>query len=133
MTYFKNKKLALPTALRDYIKTLIREGRETFDLPFNNPGLRELQLNDHSPFGSQQIIRTTLEQLLILIIRTQEKSSKNPQIFPGKESMDNHLVNAVLELLNQHIYGEITVEEICHTLNYSKTYISRIFNQNCNR
>ena len=67
----------------------------------------------------------------ILLIRTQEKRAKNPQIFPDKESMDNHLVGAVLDLLGNNIYGEITVDQICHKLNYSKTYISRIFNQNC--
>ena len=41
MTYFKNKKLALPAALRDYIKNLIREGRETFDLPEGKALLRK--------------------------------------------------------------------------------------------
>ena len=123
--------MVLPEPLKHYIKTLIREGRETFDLPFNNPELRELKLNSTSPFGSQQIIRTTLEQLLIMLIRTQEQRSKAPSIFPDKESMDNHLVNAVLDLLQKHIYSTITVEEICSKLNYSKTYISKIFNQNC--
>lgn len=131
MLYFKNKKMALPEHLRSYIKTLIREGRETFVLPFNNPDLRELHLNDSSPFGGQQIIRTTLEQLLIMLIRTQEQRSKAPSIFPDKESMDNHLVNAVLDILKEHVYSIITVEEICSKLNYSKTYISKIFNQNC--
>lgn len=131
MSYFKNKKMMLPEHLRPYIKTLMREGRETFDLPFNNPELRELKLNASSPFGGQQIIRTTLEQLLILLVRTQEQRSKIPSIFPDKESMDNHLVSAVLDLLNNHIYGEITVDEICRKLHYSKTYISKIFNKNC--
>ena len=131
MSYFKNKKMTLPEHLRPYIKTLMREGRETFDLPFNNPELRELKLNASSPFGGQQIIRTTLEQLLILLVRTQEQRSKIPSIFPDKESMDNHLVSAVLDLLNNHIYGEITVDEICRKLHYSKTYISKIFNKNC--
>ena len=131
MLYFKNKKMALPEHLRSYIKTLIREGRETFVLPFNNPELRELQSSDNPPFGGQQIIRTTLEQLLIMLIRTQEQRSKAPSIFPDKESMDNHLVNAVLDILKEHVFSIITVEEICSKLNYSKTYISKIFNKNC--
>lgn len=131
MMYFKNKKMTLPEYLRSYIKTLIREGRETFILPFNNPELRELKPSDTPPFGGQQIIRTTLEQLLIMLIRTQEQRSKAPIIFPDKESMDNHLVNAVLDILKDNIYGTITVEEICSKLNYSKTYISKIFNKNC--
>ena len=123
--------MTLPEYLRSYIKTLIREGRETFILPFNNPELRELKPSDTPPFGGQQIIRTTLEQLLIMLIRTQEQRSKAPIIFPDKESMDNHLVNAVLDILKDNIYGTITVEEICSKLNYSKTYISKIFNKNC--
>ncbi len=131
MIYFKNKKMMLPEHLRPYIKTLMREGKETFDLPFNNPELRELEFKANSPFGGQQIIRTTLEQLLILLVRTQEQRSKNPHIFPDKESMDNHLVSAILDLLSNNVYGEITVDEICRKLNYSKTYISKIFNKNC--
>lgn len=131
MIWFREKKMRLPEKLRNYIKTLIEEGKNTFDLPFNNPGLRELKLNDVSPFGGQQIIRTTLEQLLIMLIRQQEEKAKKPHIFPDKESMDNHLVSSVIELMNDNIYGKITVDDICHNLNYSKTYISKIFNKNC--
>ena len=131
MVYFRGRKMMLPEHLRPYIKTLMREGRDTFALPFNNPGLRELQLKESAPFGGQQLIRTTLEQLLILLVRTQEQRAKTPHIFPDKESMDNHLVSAVLDLLNKNIYGTITVDEICSQLNYSKTYLSKIFNRHC--
>ena len=131
MNYFKNQKMVLPKHLLPYITTLIQEGRETFVLPFNNPELRKLTLSDYPPFGGQQIIRTTLEQFLILLIRSGEEVSKSPQIFQDKESMDNHLVNAVLDILKRNIYGEVTVDDICQSLHYSKTYISKIFNQNC--
>lgn len=131
MVYFRNLKMALPEQLRPYIKTLISEGQETFDLPFNNPDLRELTLRSDAPFGGQQLIRSTLEQLLILLARTQEKKSENTYIFPDKESMDNHLVNAVLDILKERIYDTVSLDEICHRLNYSRVYISRIFNQHC--
>lgn len=131
MTYFRNKKMLLPANLRPYIKTLIREGAATFDLPFNNPELRELKLRKEAPYGGQQIIRTTLEQLLIMLVRAEEQRSPDPHIFPDKESMDNHLVGAVLELLDNNIYGKITVDEICNRLNYSKAYISKIFGKSC--
>jgi YesN/AraC family two-component response regulator len=131
MVFFKNKKAVLPKDLRHYIKTLIEEGEKTFDLPFNNPGLRELKLCDTAPFGGQQIIRSTLEQLLIMFIRTQEKSTGKTYIFPDKESMEHHLVNSVIQLLNDNVYGKISVDEICRKLNYSKTYVSKIFVNNC--
>lgn len=131
MIYFKNKKSMVPNNLKSYIKTIIYEGKKTFDLPFNNPELRELKLTENPLFGGQQIIRTTLEQFLIIFIREQEHQEKNIRIFPDKESMDNHLVNAVISLLSENIYGKITVNEICKKLNYSKTYISKIFNKTC--
>ena len=131
MVYFRNKKMTLPGNLRHYIKTLIKEGSEAFELPFNDPGLRELKLAANAPFGGQQIIRTTLEQLLIMLVRTEEQRSENMHIFPDKESMDSHLVQGVLDLLGNHVYGRITVDEICHKLNYSKAYISKIFRRNC--
>lgn len=133
MIYFKNKATVLPKELRHYIKTLIQEGKKTFDLPFNNPELRELKLSDSSLFGGQQMIRTTLEQLLIMLIRVEEQNLKDMHIFHDKESLDNHLANSVIDLLNNNVYGKISVDEICNKLNYSKTYISKIFKQACGR
>jgi len=52
-------------------------------------------------------------------------------LFPDKESMDNHLVHSVLTILNERIYDTITLDEICDKLNYSRVYISKIFNQHC--
>ena len=130
MAYFKNKKTFIPEKLRHYIKILLNEGMRTFNLPKNNPELYELKLSDSAPFGGQQIIRSTLEQLLIMIIRTEQSSNKS-HIFPDKESMDNHLVNSVIMLLKENIYDRISVDEICRKLNYSKTYISKIFSKHC--
>lgn len=131
MDFFKNKKLVLPAKLSNYLNILIEEGRKTFDLPFNDPNLRELTPCASAPFGGQQVIRTTLEQLLIMLIRSEGDFKKNPDLFPDKKSLDNHLVNSVINLLNDNIYGKITVDEICRKLNYSKTYIYRIFTRHC--
>ena len=130
MVYFKNKKIKLHESLRHYIEILLQEGRNTFDLSHNNTELKELLLNEIAPFGGQQIIRTTLEQLLIMLIRA-ESEKPNIFVFPDKEGMDNHLVDSVIKLLKDNIYGKISVEDICSKLNYSKTYISKIFNKHC--
>ncbi len=131
MVYFRNKKIKLQKSLRPYIEILLNEGRNAFNLSQNNPHSNRLILNENAPFGGQQIIRTTLEQLLIMLIRTQDEKSKEINVFSDKEDMDNHLVNSVIKLLKDNIYGKITVDEICKELNYSKTYISKIFNRIC--
>ncbi len=131
MSWFKEKKTVLPDNLKPYIKALLTEGRETFDTPFNDPTLNILTLSESAPFGCLQIIRNILEEFLIMLIRGEEQTSQKPFIFADKESMDNHIANSVLEILRENIYGRITVDEICARLNYSKTYISRIFTKCC--
>lgn len=127
MTYFKNKSGTLPEALRSYIEILLKEGKKTFKFSKQN----SLKPIENAPFGGQQIVRTTLEQLLIMLIRTEINDSSNINLFPTKEGMDNHLVNSVIKLLENNVYDKITVDEICSELNYSKTYISKIFNKIC--
>ena len=127
MTYFKNKNGTMPGTLRSYIEILLKEGRKSFSLSHQNP----LIPAENAPFGGQQIIRTTLEQLLILLIRTEINDSANINLFPSKEGMDNHLVDSVIKILKENLYGKINVDDICTNLNYSKTYISKIFNKMC--
>ncbi len=131
MDFFKEKKFVLPEQLRPYIKILMQEGKAFLGDQILQENIRGLQLKEDVPFGCKQIFRTTLEQLLIHLIRTEEELSQIPFIFPDKESIDNHLVGAVIKLLQEHVYGKITVEEICRELNYSKAYISKIFRESC--
>lgn len=131
MNYFRDKKILLPEKLRGYIKILLAEGKNSFDVSVNNHGLRELTVLEDPAFGGQQMIRTTLEQLLISIIRVQISNSEGMYVAEDKESIDNNLIHSVVDLLSDNIYGRITVEEICRELNYSKTYISKIFSKYC--
>lgn len=130
MAWFRERRMVLPEALRPHIKTLLSEGKQTFDLPFNDPDLRELKPAEVQPFGSQQIIRNTLETLLVLLIRGEERAVAESFFF-DKERMDNRLVGAVVELLSEKVYETVTLEEICAKLNYSKTYLSKLFRQSC--
>lgn len=131
MAWFKDRKTILPKELRPYIKTIISEGTKTFDLPFNNPHMSRLVFADNPPFGGLQIIKTALEQLLIMLIRTEETETKKRKDNSDMESSDNYLVSTVMQMLSDNVYGRISVEEICKKLSYSKTYISKIFNKNC--
>ena len=49
------------------------------------------------------------------------------RIFPSKESMENHLVSQVIQIIEENTYNKISVDQICSKLNYSRTYLSKIF------
>ena len=129
MAWFRGRRMALPENLRQYVKTLLSEGKQTFDLPFNDPDLRELKPAEKQPFGSQQIIRNALESLLVLLIRGEERAAET--FFFDKERMDNRLVEAVVEYLTERLYQTVSLDELCAKLNYSKTYLTKIFRENC--
>ena len=69
------------------------------------------------------------EQLLVLMIRTEEENIKKKKALEG-ESAGNNIVNEIVRILSENVYGKISVNEICRDLSYSKTYVSKIFNEN---
>lgn len=124
MKFFKNKVTAVPAKLRKYISTIIEESEQSFNLMSVSDV--KLQMKEDSPIGGQQMIRTHLEQFLIMLIRS-EQQSEGLRIFPTKESMENHLVGQMIQMIDDNLYGKISVEEICTALNYSRAYLSKIF------
>ena len=124
MSFFKRKTMAVPPKLKKYIYTIIEE----YSLTFNSMATEDikLELKENPPIGGQQMIKTYLEQFLIMLIRS-ENDNHNLRIFPSKEIMENHIVSQVMQIIEENTYGKITVEQICSKLSYSRAYLAKIF------
>ena len=99
-------------------------------LPKNDPNLKKLKRSDNAPFGGEQLIKTYLEQLLILLVRDITKKG-DTRIFPSKESMENHLVTGIKEYIENNIENTVRVADICKKFGYSKSYLSKLFHEQC--
>lgn len=124
MSFFKGKSMTVPTKLKKHISSIVEEYSQTF-----NPMAiedKKLEIRENSLIGGQQMIRTYLEQLLIALIRS-EQHKQDLRIFPSKESMDNHLITQMIQIIEENTYNRISVEQICDQLNYSRAYLSKIF------
>ena len=126
MHFFDEKIMSVPSNLKKHISSIIEEYKETF-FPMK-PDDVKLSIKDNPPIGSQQMIKTYLEQFLILLIR-HEQGKKNLRVFPSKESMENHLVSEMIKWIDSNIYKDISIAQICDELNYSRAYLSKIFKQ----
>ncbi len=124
MDFFKGKVAVVPPKLKKYISTIIEESSQTFKMM--GPDDVKLEMNNDAPIGGQQMIRIHLEQLLIMFIRN-EQGSEGLRIFPTKENMENHLVSQIINMIDEKVYGKLSVEEICQELTYSRSYLSKIF------
>lgn len=124
MSFFKGKTMTVPSKLKKYIYTIIEE----YSLTFKSMATEDikLELKENPPIGGQQMIKTYLEQFLIMLIRS-ENDNHNLRIFPSKEIMENHIVSQVIQIIEENTYGKITVDQICTKLNYSRAYLSKIF------
>lgn len=123
MSFFKKKIATVPAALRKYISGMITESGNAF-LP-TPIGEITLVQKEKAPLGSQQLLRIHLEEFLIMLMR--EESSQKTGLFPDKESMENHLVAKMIEIIEKNIYGPVTSSMVCEEMNYSRTYLSKIF------
>ena len=125
---FVGYRATLDKSFKTFISSIIREAEDTYVIPKNDTKLKRLVKKENAALGGEQLIKTYLEQLLILLMRSMA-DGKELSIFPSKESMENHLVTAVKEYVEAKIYENPTLSEICENLGYSKSYLSRLFRE----
>ena len=91
MRYFEDKVIKIPDGLKGLISQIIAEGKSAFILPMPDPKLRELIPKEDSMIGAQQLVRLNLEQFLILLLRHEQQTKINNQLFTSKSKFDNHI------------------------------------------
>ena len=128
MQYLEKYSATLDKPLLGFISCIIKEAESTYIIPKNDPLFKKLSKRATAPIGGEQLIKTYLEQFLILLIRNILKK-KEPNIFPSKESMENHLVSSAKRLLEEKAEESFKVNDLCVALGYSKSYLSKLFHE----
>lgn len=123
----ENYHAKLEKSLIYFLVSFLKECNMTYEMP-KNRSLTKLVRKKDSVLGSEQLIRTYLEQFLILLLRSMSEK-KQFMMFPTKESMQHHLVLDIKKFVEENIEKAIRVEDLCKYLGYSKTYVSRLFHE----
>lgn len=129
MAVFCDKLGPLPPDLMHYISSLLQDAAQTFELPFNDPYMPGLQKRADAVFGGEQCVVNRLELFLIDLARKERKYSVRPLI--AKSQVKDELVLRIISILEENIYGRITMKTIVEDMNYSETYIARRFKAVC--
>ena len=128
MVYLEKYHTVLNKTLYGFISSVIREAESTYIMPKNNPALKKLVHLENAPIGGEQLIKTYLEQFMILLIRNIVKKDDS-SVFPSKESMETHLVSSAKRLLTEKAAEPFRVNDLCAALGYSKSYLSKLFRE----
>ena len=120
-----DKKHELSQKFRLFIQSIISEAVRVYNLPANDPYERHLTPALGELIGGQQMIKTYLEQLLILLVREQYNIRDN--VIPSESSVSEKLAGKMKASLKMMVYSDFSVEAFCEKMHYSKAYLSKIF------
>ena len=110
---------------KQLLSEIITEGSLTYREKLNDPHLVKMNKRDVFPFGSEQIIKNNIENLLVLLIR---KDTEFNRVNDRKEnSKSEEIADKIKNILAERLYSSITLDEIAAELYFSKTYIKNVF------
>ncbi|GAA3399470.1 AraC family transcriptional regulator [Paenibacillus hodogayensis] len=119
---------------RAVFASLVKAGFEAFDPPIDSPKMRSLHRREDAPFGSEQLIRNHLENLLIHLIRRKaittaaEKPAEKPAS-AVKENIATGIATEAIEYLKANIAEDLTVDELCRRFQVSRTQLKAAIRQ----
>ena len=131
MNYFEGKIFRLNAEEKTLLSMLFSEGIASLVKENeSDPLAQSMRVRDDAPFGYSQMIKNLLEIFLI-------KLRRNTDIF-SKESRRQFTVDgvnipvkikAIVDYLNEHIYGKITVSDISHKFGISESLLKKEFSR----
>lgn len=127
ISFFAGKRYAVPQEIKYLLENIMSEALETFHIPDFDPDLNKLELKDNPNLGGEQVIKISLELLLIYLLRTANNKGRQQEFFISKITSSSDLQDEIVCILNEHIYSTITLDELCEKLHYGKTYLCTFF------
>lgn len=128
MSYFERKVIFAGEDERELIARIIKEARDAFSSPLNDPYLAKLERASSCSFGSEQMLENLLSQMLIRLIRRGAEEAKDVKISSSvKLRSDNDLVKRVIAYMEENANGNLTFSQVCRFSAQSATNLKTIF------
>lgn len=130
MKFFEEQLFRLSDSERNLMGMLIAEARRCIATPLDNPYTEKMEKKSEIPFGSQQLIRIYLEQMLIYMVRRHASPQLTVPIgkFVNLKN-DSAAYNRVLTYMEEHIRESITLHQLCHDNMIGRSQLQKLFQE----
>lgn len=129
MNYFENAQFRVGNEERDFISKVIIEAGHAYSSPLDEPHLLFLKKRSKEmAFGCEQLIKLYLEQLLIQMIRKNQKQNydmKTTTSFQEQSKLD--IVNCTILYLEQNLQKNLSLDDICKDMLIGRSRLQKIF------
>lgn len=130
MGFFEHKILRADSEVRDLLGSIVQEATDAYSCALDDPDLRSLERQGNVPFGAEQIIRLSLELMLIHLIRedkTEAESTRLPSSIREKAEEDVFL--RVVSYLERNICNRLTLDDVCRDNLFGRSYLQKVFRE----
>ncbi|MBQ9734970.1 MAG: helix-turn-helix transcriptional regulator [Clostridia bacterium] len=127
MRFFENRIVKLNKRQIRYVHEIVEEAKKTFNIPFFNPDMKKMELLPHPTLGGEQLIKNHLELLLIDVMRSLTETEYGNSLFFSINERIDKFVSDVIKILNDNVYGKLSISDVCKKINYSKAYVFKNF------
>lgn len=130
MRFFdEKKKYFVPENYRYLLQNIMTEADNTFELPDFDPDLTELKLKENANLGGEQIIKNSLENLLIYLLRNEQNVASSQEFFVSKIADSTELQDEIVRILQSKVYGKFRLRDLSDKLHYGSTHLCTFFKE----
>ncbi len=127
MTHFEGTVYQAGEAERDLLARIIAEAANAFSSPLDDPRTVVLERNSDAPVGSEQMVASLIEHLLLHLLR-RDADTPDAQIASSiKLRSDHDLVDRIIAYMQENIFGNLTFSDVCRFSAQSATNLKTIF------
>ncbi len=126
MRFFTNKCITLNRKQVGYLREIISVSKKTFDITYSSE-TENMPLLPSPTLGGEQIIKNNIEMLLIDIMRSMTETEYGNDVFLQESVINDKLTEDTIKILKEHVYDNLSIDDIARLTNYSKAYIFKQF------
>lgn len=125
MDFFKNRQFISDEQQRKLLSNFMNEGLELFG---QGPDVPLLPATTGKP-GAYQLMIGWLEFLLLDLLRKADQLPKPARLQYSRHASDNVLAEGINLYLNNNIYGQICLQDVCAKFNMSQSHICHLYKE----
>lgn len=130
MDVFRHSILNIDDKEKRLLSVIIQEAENAFSSKLEDPYLKGLSPSQDVPFGAFQIMKNSLELLLISLYRkkTTDFTKDNKKQYSSiKDKSEYMRMAGIMNYLEENVYKKLTLEDVCKTAYMSRSSLQKMF------
>lgn len=120
------------SVLRSQIGLILQEAKDCFSVSLSDPNTPFLEKNPNAAFGSEQVIVSQLELLLLSLYREEHIRAEEDHEEEMKLRLSHDYIQRSIAYMKENLTSPIKLEDICAHAAISRSQLQKMFQQQQN-